>query len=163
MWHNSFICVTWRYMWRHGTYRCNFLSRSNVFVRHGSFIRDMTHSHVTRRYMWQKGTDTCNFFSKKLHVKKINYMWLIHTWHTDSYVRHDSFVRVTWLIHMWHDVICDKNGLTDGIVSPGAMFFCNMTPSNVTWLIHMIWLIHMWHDSFTCDVTLYVTKGELQR
>jgi len=107
------------------------------------------------------GKITCG--KTKLHVTQSYVTWLIRMCGmTHSYVWHDWFTCVTWLIHMWHDVISDENGLTDGIFSPGAIFFCDMTCWNVTWLIHIIWLIHMWHDSFTCDVTLYVTKGELQ-
>ena len=63
---------------------------------------------------------------------------------THSYVRHDSFIRVTWLMHtcdmthsyVWHD-----------------SFIC------VTWLIHTCDMTHsyVWHDSFICVTWLIHT------
>jgi len=127
-------------------------------MRHGSFMRDMTHScYITFFACHEQMKATIRLMSPPhLYVT-----WFIHKWHdpfmwrdfsytTNKWVRHSDCCRrqltipfacdltrsyVTWRIHIWHD-----------------SFICDMPLSYVTWLIHM------WHDLFVCDMTnSYVT------
>jgi len=56
---------------------------TDLYMRHDSFIWDVTHSYMRR-----------NSFIHKTR--------LIHIWDmTHSYMRHDSFIYEMWLIHTW--------------------------------------------------------------
>jgi len=71
--------------------------------------------------------------------------WLIHLFDmTHSYVWHESFICVTWLIHM-----CD---MTDSYVWPDSFI-------RVTWIIHMCDMTHsyVWYDWFICVTWLIHT------
>jgi len=85
VWHDSFICVTWRLR--------SMCDMTHSYVRHDSYVRvtwlihtcEITHHQTTMR-----------------HPSSIRVPCRLHMCDTTcSYVQHDSFTRVTWLIQAW--------------------------------------------------------------
>ena len=141
MWHDSFICVTWRI-----------------------YAHTHTHTHIIAFVA------SCirNAFICVTWLVRV--AWLIRRIHrcnmTYSYVWHDSCTCVTWLMtrtraithssysHMWHDsCICvtkliQMRGMTHSCVchDPLIVFTC------VIWLIRMCDMTHsyVWQDSIIC-------------
>ena len=140
VWHDSFICTTWRDS-------CMCVTRTACsYVWHDSFICvtwlthmcDMIHS-----YVW--------------HDSFICVTWLIHMCDvTHSYLWHDSLICVTWLIHMCESLnhMCDMTHSYAHVTRSceGRDSFCirDMNHSFV------------WHDSFMC-VTWLVRMRNMTR
>jgi len=124
VWHDSFICVTWRMLMCDVTYSPVWHD-SFTYVTWLIQMCDKTHAHV--------GHDSFTCVT-----------WLIHTCKTTHLrVWHDSFVCVTWPhSHVWHDpFICD---LSHSYMWHSS-FMC------VTWHIRMCDMTHsyVWQDAFS--------------
>jgi len=164
LWHDSFICVTWRihmcdmthsYVWHDAficvTWRIHTCDMTHSYVWHDAFICvtwrihmcDMTHSCV-----WWKNVQG------DILVCDMTY----------SYVWHDSFICVTWLIHMCDMTHSHRNNLIGLLCA--SRFIGNSENSMdcwsrteflcVTWLIRMCDMAHwcVWHGSFVCVIWL---------
>ena len=118
--HDSFICVTWRFI--HETWLIHMCDLACSYVRHDSFTMQSTSS-------WSCWT------------------WLIYMWDmTHSCARHDLILCqlwdtthscVTWLICMWD--------MTHSYARHDSILYVlwDTTHSCVTWLL----LTHMWNES----------------
>jgi len=136
LWHDSFICVTWRvHMLNTGCDRrvgsLQILSHASwpIHTWHDSFASDMPHS--------------CFYDVTRVCVMTRSYVsWLVH-------VCHDSFICVTWRIHMLNTGCVKRVKSSWRIVSyiSNDSFIHDMTH------LYQTCLTRMCDVTRTCDMT----------
>jgi len=131
--HSMFMCVI------SFVYHCNALQRT---ATHCSTLHTATNTcDMTHRYLWYGLCGVCEvthwYVCSATHCNTLQ-----HTAHCNTYVWHDSSIRMIWLVwYVWHDSLIR-------VMLPIDM--CYMIHDSYIRIIWLVWCV--WRDSLVCVI-----------